>query len=640
MFSAGPSSTAKRGPVLDGVNPPKTAITDITVKESKSLASVDLLIGEDVHKPQWRKKDYALQTTLDPSQYISGLSCFTLRLYYRRQLGPVAVATRRHKDVVVDVRQLLSGLELEDGQTREIQQVYGKTEVVFAVQSIVTSRGGKDASSTDATTLTPTIDSIKQICPRFRILVIGKSGVGKSSLINKVFGVTKAMVSHSKPGEATIDDGITSDQNQQLILHDSRGFEPGEVDNIRLVRRFIETRSKQPHIKDRLHAVWLCLEIPCAGGRVMETGVEDFLDLKTSGQLGSIPVIAVFTKYDELIGRANFEIDSNRSQGLNNESFLKIAKDDAAKKLEAVCIKPFEQRVGDKVPHITVSTERGHEDKVDELVKLTFLSVEKHVASEPSIVSAMAQQASPSVKIDASIAIGKTKYWKGLASGTNFLGQNFKNCLEVIHVDIVTVWNFNDPYRHLLSTEFQTRMYDLVNKLANRAPPNPTRTLTVGLSMVGTIAGIVSALAGPAAPVVVPIAASAVLATWLYQVYKQSDETLRRLMAYIVDLTLIMQNLFWLAVTVRRPITVRLIKFVFKWYRESPEKVRVHSDISEYVRQAGVFDRAKRDNVLDKIVELIGGNRIESAEMHMHSLNGHIREIDFSGDDESWDVEM
>jgi len=52
----------------------------------------------------------------------------------------------------------------------------------------------------------------------------------------------------------------------------------------------------------------------------------------------------------------------------------------------------------------TSTATRGYEDTVDMLVKLTFLSVEKHVASEPSIVSAMAQQASPSVKIDASIA--------------------------------------------------------------------------------------------------------------------------------------------------------------------------------------------------------------------------------------------
>jgi len=40
--------------------------------------------------------------------------------------------------------------------------------------------------------------------------------------------------------------------------------------------------------------------------------------------------------------------------------------------------------------------------------------------------------------------------------------------------------------------------------------------------MVGTIAGIMAALAGPAAPIVVPIAAGAVLAAWVYTVYQIS----------------------------------------------------------------------------------------------------------------------
>ena len=107
-------------------------------------------------------------------------------------------------------------------------------------------------------------------------------------------------------------------------------------------------------------------------------------------------------------------------------------------------------------------------------------------------------------------------------------------------------------------------------------------------------------------------------------------------MAYIVGLTLVMQNIFWLAVIEHRPITRRLIKLGFKAYEESSEKARVHSDISEYVGQAGIFDRANRDSVVDKIVELIGRNRIESAEMR--SLQGGIGEIDLSGDDEPWDV--
>ena len=71
MSNAGAAPTARQGAaaeIIDGVSSPSTAITDITVKESKSLASVDLLIGEDVRETQWRKKDYALQATLDPPQ--------------------------------------------------------------------------------------------------------------------------------------------------------------------------------------------------------------------------------------------------------------------------------------------------------------------------------------------------------------------------------------------------------------------------------------------------------------------------------------------------------------------------------------------------------------------------------------------
>jgi len=45
---------------------------------------------------------------------------------------------------------------------------------------------------------------------------------------------------------------------------------------------------------------------------------------------------------------------------------------------------------------------------------------------------------------------------------------------------------------------------------------------SAGIAMVGAIAGIVSALAGPAAPIVVPIVGCLVLAKWVYDVYQQS----------------------------------------------------------------------------------------------------------------------
>ena len=34
------------------------------------------------------------------------------------------------------------------------------------------------------------------------------------------------------------------------------------------------------------------------------------------------------------------------------------------------------------------------------------------------------------------------EYWKGLASGANFMGRDLRQCLGVIHDDIVEIWNF------------------------------------------------------------------------------------------------------------------------------------------------------------------------------------------------------
>ena len=39
------------------------------------------------------------------------------------------------------------------------------------------------------------------------------------------------------------------------------------------------------------------------------------------------------------------------------------------------------------------------------------------------------------------------EYWRGLWSGDDFLGQSHANCIEVIHADIVGVWNLPDEDR-------------------------------------------------------------------------------------------------------------------------------------------------------------------------------------------------
>jgi hypothetical protein len=52
--------------------------------------------------------------------------------------------------------------------------------------------------------------------------------------------------------------------------------------------------------------------------------------------------------------------------------------------------------------------------------------------------------------------------------------------------------------------------------------------------MLGSLAGILAACAGPAVPIVLPIAASLVAAKWAYDVYQQSY--VFQLSWYIIEL--------------------------------------------------------------------------------------------------------
>ena len=98
--------------------------------------------------------------------------------------------------------------------------------------------------------------------------------MGKSSLINTAFGINKAVskpLSHLfgclslttfpqcsadlKRGIADIQEGLESTVNKRFILHDSLGFEPGDNDNYKTVKEFIQSRQTGP-LKDQLHAVW------------------------------------------------------------------------------------------------------------------------------------------------------------------------------------------------------------------------------------------------------------------------------------------------------------------------------------------------------------------------------------------------
>lgn len=577
-------------------------ISDILVdlsKSRKNVESAEVRIGK-LHTPVEHAARKTLQQTFSPPVKISPGISFSLHVRHKRLFGMKA----EDEDVDFDTDEIFRVSDARGNPERqEYVKSHEKTKIVVKLfRSITTERAV--SSSDENPELQPTTDEIIRICPRFRILVIGKTGVGKSSLINHAFGVEKALTSDDKPGEANIDTEFISNQNDRFVLHDSKGFEPGDEDNLKIVQDFIERRKNMTALKDQLYAVWLCFEIPRAGGRLLETGTEKFLTLKRKGKLGDVPVIIVFTKYDKLIDRMDRILDESSLKGLSDTDVKKLIKNKAETELQKICIGPLKTFAGPDIPYATISTKEEHKETLTRLIQETENRVRQHFALEASVMTSIAQRVDPRLKINASIEVGKRRYWKALASSTAFKNRMMRDCLKVLHTDIVTVWNFSDPHRYLYSTEFRTMMVNMVNKLDSDDEPaaDPNKRFVVGLSMVGTIAAIVSAMAGPAAPIVVPIAAGIVLAVWVHDVYQMSHDTLQHFMSYIVSLTFVLRTLY--IVSENQELTRRAIKLAAVSYLESPMSREVTTQIQEYVRGLKLLERADRDT-LDKIFELM-----------------------------------
>lgn len=133
----------------------------------------------------------------------------------------------------------------------------------------------------------------------FNIVVTGKTGVGKSTLINSMFHgnmadtgigepVTKEIQKHSKPG-------------CPLVIYDTPGFEltKGQTENVkRDILKLIETGVESRDVNQMIHCIWYCVSV--TGDRTFDGGELEWIkDLTSSTAKTKVPVIVVLTKaYD------------------------------------------------------------------------------------------------------------------------------------------------------------------------------------------------------------------------------------------------------------------------------------------------------------------------------------------------------
>ncbi|KAL4077788.1 hypothetical protein J3A83DRAFT_4156097 [Scleroderma citrinum] len=557
-------------------------ISRIEVQNGDKVEYAQLTIGASQHKVHKRQDSNILSAEFSPPLESSLEKSFHLSTT-KWKFGALKWSGDR---ITIDPREVLSNSE--DHQFRIVQ---GKVTVILEIlppSQPDTTTGAQPELPAPSIPglLIPTTDELLRQCARFRILIIGKTGVGKTSLINSTFGIDEARPEHEERGKANIEIPLYSKLNEHFVLHDSNGFEPGENTNLADVKRFIERRKTHSDVNEQLHAVWLSFQVPVErlGHRLMEAGMEDFL--RDKGEiLGDIPTIFVFTKYDMLTE------DIERRWVLEKKDYTEEQLDSEADKyLKQRCIKRIQELTGQNdIPYIAVSSKSRYKDRLKQLTELTHEKVSEYFVpknirmlpkhgngvSAVATVTAIAQRVAPKLNIQELINVGKRRYWKAVFSGADFSGHTIKDCLHVMHTDIVKVWNFYDPSGLLLSEDFRDFMLKLVGTLdENNRQKTLPRSNTFGSMSEGGV--LLVALV----PIVLPFITGSAVIKWARETYNRVPEVQRKFIAYITDLTHVLDILFTLtAIRSKKDLTIRVIKAAIVMYQTSQRRRDVHNKI-------------------------------------------------------------
>ena len=124
---------------------------------------------------------------------------------------------------------------------------------------------------------------------RFNLAVFGKTGVGKSTLINAIFGEDVARTGIGEP--VTQGSHLYMTRSGVLGLYDTRGLEIGtsSAEMLAEVREFVESkRTTDP--KDHIHIAYYCIR---AGDHRIEPAEKEFI--RGLHDLG-LPVFLVLTQ--------------------------------------------------------------------------------------------------------------------------------------------------------------------------------------------------------------------------------------------------------------------------------------------------------------------------------------------------------
>ena len=144
------------------------------------------------------------------------------------------------------------------------------------------------ADSAKSLNIKKIIDEAIEKIGQVNIIIAGKTGVGKSTLVNAVFKGNLAETGVGKPVTQTMKE--YSKEGEPVHIFDTKGFELGNALTIRQeLKSEIEKRKKLDDMKKQIHLAWFCISND--GKRVEKAEIDFINDLAKD-----IPVVVVLTK--------------------------------------------------------------------------------------------------------------------------------------------------------------------------------------------------------------------------------------------------------------------------------------------------------------------------------------------------------
>ena len=137
-------------------------------------------------------------------------------------------------------------------------------------------------------------DKIKNL-RTLNIIVAGKTGVGKSTLINSIFREKLAETGMGKP--VTEHMRKLTKKGVPLSIYDTRGFELGKEVQTEVKKEIVDTISQclaTQDINKAIHCIWYCINT--ASNRVEPEEIEWLKELSKANQITQVPIIIVLTQ--------------------------------------------------------------------------------------------------------------------------------------------------------------------------------------------------------------------------------------------------------------------------------------------------------------------------------------------------------